>query len=133
MKEQLISFETAKLAKEKGFDELSTVVLYNPPKIDRFNNIIKGIYATRRYNFYKQNPCRNGIERVHCVSQALLQRWLREIKFCYVNVQPIIYTGELKASYYQPLINQSTINIRKKFDTWEEALEEGLKAALNLI
>lgn len=106
---QLVEYSTTKLAYNKNYPIACTITYEEDGRTVKY------------IDFYK------------LPTQTELQRWLREIKFVYVNVQPIIYTGELKASYYQPLINQSTISIRKKFDTWEDALEEGLKEALKLI
>jgi hypothetical protein len=133
--EQLVELETANLAKEKGFCEDTPKVYVET--LEHTLEMGRGGDCTFPYQspriLDKGNFDDWDIFHCNAPTQTELQRWLREIKFVYVNVQPIIYTGELKASYYQPLINQSTISIRKKYDTWEEALEEGLKEALKLI
>lgn len=63
IKEQYISFETAKLAKEKGFDE---------PCIRRFKNSIVSCESNALIN---SNGDKNGCSRP---TQSLLGRWLRE-------------------------------------------------------
>ena len=120
MKEQLISFETAKLAKEKGFnipclfgygkkEELKT---YN--KADDFNSYV-GTYT-----------------QISAPTQSLLQKWLREAHDLYVYCIPNInvlgvwhYVVEFK--------NKASNEISQHYDTYEEALEKGLQEALKLI
>ncbi len=67
MEEQLISFETAKLAKEKGFDIICQKG-FNPNN----GNIIEGnlwfVLNTLESNYH-----------IQCPTQSLLQRWLREV------------------------------------------------------
>ena len=63
IEEQYVTFETAKLAKEKGFDE--SVRKYFTPKGD--NTFINYFYLSTKYL--------HGIARP---TQSLLARWLRE-------------------------------------------------------
>lgn len=120
MKEQLISFETAKLAKEKGFQ-----------------------YTTDDNLYYNDNSYLNKLEfseeDIPAPTQSLLQKWLREvhnidiqISLNTVNVQEKIYYS---ASIYQNR-KVEEINIKchhLKLNTYEEALERGLQAGLKLI
>ena len=146
MQEQLISFETAKLAKEKGFDEACAWIYYNPPKImyplTKHSYIIKLDYSTngpRKYNFYKKPP-KDGIERYHACNQALLQKWLREVNNIFMN---IIYDGNdevFRVEIIKKNKDRTRIvffikdgDYRVEFNTYEEALETGLKEALKLI
>ena len=108
MEEKYITFETAKLAKEKGFD-------------------FKGYVG-------------------YC-TQALLQKWLREVhqiyvdididqttapKFCYMISRFIGNPTDLAAEEWgwQNLPNGVDWGLHRK---WEDALEEGLFEALKLI
>lgn len=63
---------------------------------------------------------------------ALLQRWLREKHNIDVESKSVRFTGDVKSSYYQPYINGSIANLNK-YNTYEEALEEGLYEGLQLI
>lgn len=157
MQEQLISLETAKLAKEKSFDEACSWIYYDPPKIRKDLGVhpltkdpykIKLDYSSdgpRKYNFYKNTP-KDNIERYHACSQSLLQKWLREVHKINVEANWLPNLQKYRC-LYKPM------NIRPKdfdsfgaynmimnnyvgmedFPTYEEALEVGLQEALKLI
>ncbi len=111
MKEQLISFETAKLAKEKGFDE-TTFKHYG-----RQGDILSGATAV----FYS------------APSQSILQKWLREEKKIWIEPTYNRHRGvEPYYCNYELLFSSATIKTTGWHDTYEEALEEGLKEALKL-
>jgi hypothetical protein len=120
MEEQLISFKTAKLAKEKGFNIPTNAVYVDNGTLSfaRTNNEID-------YNWNE----RGGYS---APNQSLLQKWLREK--CNINV----------ISYPSVCINQKYIYLlisnlelleagNEKYNTYEEALEIGLREALKLI
>lgn len=65
MEDQLISFETAKLAKEKGFEE-KTKTWYN----------FSGLSVSGEQSQYPSNDKR--FPSYSRPTQSLLQRWLRE-------------------------------------------------------
>ena len=105
MKEQLISFETAKLAKEKGFN------------IKIYKNTID----------YELNP----------PTQSLLQKWLREVHKIHIEIE---IAADEELVNIIPFIYQISIYKQKEgyfprdfYNTYEEALEEGLLEALKLI
>lgn len=124
MEEQLISFETAKLAKEKGFGgkELTTL-----------NGYFRG-------GILCNIPCNNKSDFCHedefsAPTQSLLQKWLREK---YKIIVSINIMSDL--SYYSLLIdiNENKLDLKNQsknrgFNTYEEALEVGLQEALKLI
>ena len=118
MKEQLISFETAKLAKEKGFDELTQHV-YGHNK------------TNANYGKAVERPVLYGTTVIFAPTQSLLQKWLREEKGISVEV------GSYNDGWSCDLVNKEG-HIKELFDnggvfdTYEEALEEGLKEALRL-
>ncbi len=124
MKEQLISFETAKLAKEKGFDL----------EADWFYNSIGEEHLYNHYDY-------SGLPKKHIFwknTQSLLQKWLREEKELHVTIYQA--NQPEKGSAWEWGYNIETIdapNDLKKHDwyfkTYEEALEEGLKEALKLL
>lgn len=111
MRDELITFETAKLAKEKGYDLVGN-----------------GLYKR--------------------ATQSLLQRWLREVHNCHVEI--IWYSPEngsyvtkenikyyVEINYYGkdfnlPLGEEADYK-EYNFDTYEKALEKGLQEALKLI
>jgi len=113
MKEELITFETAKLAKEKGFD----VYCYNYWIDDK----------TQTDEHYKSKLVKELKDK--CISaptQSLLQKWLREVHNIDVYCQP---TFEIKGKWYNNIASHNPPFV----GTYEEALEIGLQEALKLI
>lgn len=128
MKEELISFETAKLAKEKEFDWDCT---------NYYQDSI-------RAGHFKVNSLKNSVidflhkEDESCViyftapTQSLLQKWLREN----YNFHFLIDTTPNCIEYRISIQNIKTLDlfhIDDRFKSYEEALEKGLEKALKLI
>lgn len=126
MKETLISFETAKIAKEKGFD---IPVLY-------------GVYGRKMklthdvnhklINWNASTKQQKQSQATSVPTQSLLQKWLREDHskelFVYKNLEKgkyicYLYSGVKRYSGYT----------ENEGDTYEQALEKGLTEALKLI
>jgi|JI10StandDraft_1071094.scaffolds.fasta_scaffold630942_2 uncharacterized protein YabN with tetrapyrrole methylase and pyrophosphatase domain len=111
MKEQLISFQLAKLAKEKGFDWRNIEILEVKSKSAFLDS----------------------------TTQSLLQKWLREIHKIHINVWfkgDMIYDyNSLDWCYEIKSLkeNFSMIENRTNFKSFEQALEESLYQALLLI
>ena len=126
MKEQLISFETAKLAKDKGFKFITT------------NNIY---YNSGGYT----NLLEFSEEDIPAPTQFLLQRWLREVHNIYVESYHDLTSDGTKIQFYtswgflQQKDKNGNRNVNGWYDeyndwkTYEEALEKGLQEALKLI
>lgn len=114
MKEQLIAFKTAKLAKEKGF-------VFSTNKIKIGSNIYKKINITP--------------------TQSLLQKWLREVHNIHIFIDKTRVGGNYQFIIHEKLksnnVYEFSWNVLKysnsDFNTYEEALEVGLQEALNLI
>jgi len=108
MYEELIAFETAKLAKEKGYENI---------KIKK-----KGAWET----FIADNV----------PTQSLLQRWLREKHGIFIVLLPdsdngmfgydILIKGDIHTQ-------ANTFELDEVIGTYEEALEQGLLEGLKLI
>lgn len=147
MEEQIIKFETAKLAKEKGFD-LECRFHYDLE--------FKEVSFNPEYDLFKNSEIEEGIGKLNfkmisAPSQGLLQKWFRDVYNIDISIITNYSTykkGELtlNKSYRVGIIyvNEGLIEsffIRPKddnfkfieFNTYEEALEEGLIKALNLI
>ena len=149
MKEQLISFETAKLAKEKGFNIYNdyfyceeyglcqlgeeTLCVFNHPKTNKFEMI------------YDCNSEFEEGERFYASTQSLLQKWLREVHNLYVESHHDLTVDGKSIQYYTSwgFLQQKDINGNQnvngwydEYDDWktyEEALEIGLQEGLKLI
>ena len=127
MKEQLISFETAKLAKEKGLPQ---------------DNFYFEDYEARVPFYGLDNELNKGDEdrfgQCKSISQSLLQKWLREkydIDICiikevsiYLFVSYNVLISDSCNSKYRDLID-----LQVSYTSYEEALEFALIEALKLI
>jgi hypothetical protein len=141
MKEQLISFDTAKLAKEKGFFDksirggirISQPYFYNEKGVKyKFDDIFN------EDNIGNLNNCYNA------PTQSLLQKWLREKHGIHIQVYVMekwLENGNEMDVWFE--VNLKTTNRLNglsnvksnmlEFNSYEEALEEGLQEALKLI
>ena len=127
MKDELTSSETAKLAKEKGFN-WSTYKCYDV-ETDNICN------SNQEYpeNVYSR------VGNISAPTQSLLQRWLREEHTIHISIEPNYTISLGKKSYhfivkvftgrYQDIEYQSI----GQHKTYEEVLEVGLFEALKLI
>lgn len=123
MEEQLINFETAKLAKEKGFDE----------KVYREYDKFGYLRCTSKSADVVLGPYEELLKSTEypASTQSLLQKWLREVHN--IIIEPIynqVY------NYFDLIIcNISTrfSNHIKAYSTYEEVLEIGLQEGLKLI
>ena len=136
MKEQLITFETAKLAKEKGFDWMCEDGYYedNGDFWEDWDLYLSDHYKKR---LISQNVC-------GAPTQSLLQKWLREkhqlsvcVDFRDTNTSKVEGINQV---YYDVMIYRlSGGDAHKKHkineisDIYEKALERGLQEALKLI
>lgn len=141
MKEELVSFETAKLLKEKGFSlSYPSACYYNNELWISENLIVHGGIKKIDDNYRFKAP-----------TQSLAQRWLREKHeidifvipsfapiYNYCNSERNIEGFNLHErifDVYESCIfkNRKMIYHATSFDLYEEALEEGLKEGLKLI
>ncbi len=107
MKEQLISFETAVLAREKGFREFSADFDY----MNRYKNSSQ---------VDKWLP-----------TQSFLQKWLRDIHGIHVNC---IFSNRIDIrGYFYGVIESKDAENNHVYTHYEDALEAGLVEALKLI
>ena len=105
MEEQLISFETAKLAKEKGCN---------------LENCTCGGYP----------ECICSDKRI---SQSLLSKWLREKYDIDVIINTYRNQNQKYYKYFISEKSKNLIKSEEYYDTYEEAYEIGLQEALKLI
>lgn len=118
--ESYVSFDTAKLLKEAGFDEICRMA----------------IYATGGFSVMHERNSTLSPGYVACPTQALAGRWLREVHhfavciwfskdhekwfYAYGDMQNITFDTDYDISEY-------------KYETYESALEAGLQEALKQI
>ncbi len=127
MKDQLITFETAKLAKEKGFN----IIQRYGTESSLYDKDGKHVYYSN-YGFMYSGLSDGYIS---APTQSILQKWLREIHNIEFVIKPF-HDGSLHKTTYTAdpinILTGRTARIARQ-DSYEEALEEGLKQALQLI
>ncbi len=130
MKEQLISFKTAKLAQKKGFPVDIAINAYKKDKKLTLNPPFIGhSWVDEQSILLHKKQIEKYKHLIAAPTQALLQKWLREEHNIEVWVTPIV--GDYKVQW----INKVNHNLYTRFvnKTYEEALEIGLYKALKLI
>ena len=148
MEEQLITFETAKLAKEKKFNipcENFYIEYIDDDVADLFN------YEEQRGSGYAELYRNNQEFKYSASTQSLLQKWLREVHNCFIDILPhrdgdsknkqwkskkdVFWSVEV--DYYGKDFKielTDDADFTQHFNnTYEEALEIGLQEALKLI
>ena len=117
MKNQLISFETARLAKEK-----------------EFNVTCRSMYNKSGKSFYEKEGWYWGAPNQFVApTQSLLQRWLREKHTLIVYCLPKITPTNDFVWYTNFNIKESKKSWANCYSTYEDALEVALLEALKLI
>lgn len=123
MTEELVALETAKLLKEKGFNEYCKDIINH-----------KGIMMETIFRTSKDLPKLF----YSCPTQSFTQKWLRETK----NIHICVYNCACGYGYEISKADNGThiassvykgTNDGGEWDTYEEALESGLQEALKLI
>ena len=121
IEEQFVSFETAKMLKEAGFDVPCT------------SQYTEGKYIWNVDYPYNFNQDEFGYSRP---TQALAARWLREVHKLHVFADRTYEYALDKFSwgyYIQSSNYEYCKNFKIGFDSYEQAIEEGLCEAIKLI
>lgn len=145
MRDKLIDYRTAKLAKKKGFSHTYCEehgIYENEGLFHFFQNRQSGKIVPFGSNFDEMHPNAGQQEiatGIDAPSQSLLQRWLREVHLIHITVDVNIMRewsftgydlGEKRCSEIRDLYEAGE---GSKFSTFEEALETALLTALKLI
>ena len=125
MEDTRITFETAKLAKEKGFPQEP-----NKLKIPYYNykGEFKGDVKDWLRKYLKKEDT-SDVESVSAPTQSLLAKWLREEH----NIHLIAYKNINIDGYDWCYITTDGITNINSYKTYEEAYEIGLQEALKYI
>lgn len=127
MKEDLINFETAKLARKAGFDEACAKQFFED-----------GCLTNSHYATVKNSDIDYGCVATAC-TQAFLQKWFREKHSIniFVGFRPNVkkwdshfYSQLLSGKEYVKEQTMKKYLSQDTFDTYELALEDGLQRAL---
>lgn len=132
MQEQLISFETAKLAKEKGF-----VDIVGNWRGKHYYNHLGQLDGDIIESLRKTNRDKEEFQPIAAPTQSLLQKWLREEHQVHIEIDLdtddafyILKPYKYVIDVYQDVDHKF---FKEYFDSYEEALERGLQEGLKLI
>jgi len=125
MEEQKTTFDTAKLALKKGFVEQC-----RDGYLDEEFRESWDLYLSDHY--VKRLKSQNGFG---LPTQTLLQKWLREVHNIIVVALPYTTSVDGVEPVYIWMIYKLVASTKenKPYKSYENALEEGLKEALNLL
>lgn len=143
MEETLIQFETAILAKEKGFN-INTKYQYQYIETKKLTDEhdfyhIEGDFSRSNLRI-ASNYYASGCSQVYLPTQSLLQKWIREVHnlHIYIDTTPIFDRIQEGSKYkctiklpFQPF--RWTTAHYYLANTYEQVLEIGLLEALKLI
>ena len=155
IEEDYVSFETAKLLKEKGFDEPCTYLWFfektNNPEVDD-NGVYKIPIKNHTENDYWNNTSielfkkeseywNDNIDIFACPTLQMAMKWLREVHNIHIELNPICYGDtEEDIKWHYGWAVKTTIFIDRwkrhnaKHISYEQACEAAIKYCLeNLI
>lgn len=132
MKEELISYNTSKLAKERGYNWSSNYTYDSEGNLEGLEYIDSPYFTEEHIRFAKEN----GFDSCLAPTQSLLQKWLRDVHGIHVctdiNIQSKWYFS-LFNLYSKRNAEFPEYNNSISCNTYEEALEAGLVEGLKLI
>ncbi len=137
--EDYVSFELAKLLREKGFNEVCRTWYFGEDRIN--NNILipkdKLLFASDIFDGAKKNSCIGYPNAVTAPTLQMAMKWLREVHNLCIAPYAAAYRYGFtidKADTGSNLGNERKFYPHKEFETYEEAVEAALKYTLkNLI
>lgn len=128
--EDYVSFEVAKLLKEKGFDE-PTFTYYNNDGYLMNSCNFCGSYTLGCFNNVKD-------EKVNCAAPTLQMalKWLREVHNIFIQIDYVVLTKDFFEYTYEiyDMCKGRVLecsHFRDNYETYEEAVEEAIKYCLN--
>lgn len=124
MEDTRVTFETAKLAKEKGFKKVKCNYYYDKSGNPQKEVGIDNLHRDGQFN------------KVVAPTQSLLSKWLREEHNFHISIN-VGLPHKAHIMYYSNVIKFGKEHKSKYksvfYNTYEEALEVGLQEALKLI
>lgn len=125
MTDQLVSYQTAVLAKSKSFNLDCDFYYSNQDKL-----YMADYYEPNANNFPEEGDYLNYELRCAVPTQTNLSKWLREVHGIHITVY---WNGDKNYDYSIKTDPTKILNHVKHCDSYEEALELALVESLNLI
>ncbi len=129
MEDEIVKFETATLAYQKGFSEYVNNYYTEDKIIENFNDGEKwSNYDFQSSDWFKENYP----NVISAPTQSLLQRWLREKYKIGISIDHFTDINEYEYQLISELIVEPD-DIEEHFTSYEAALEQALIEGLKLI
>ena len=137
LKERLISFETAILAKEKGFKNACDGFVNKDNEYIFMPDLLYPNNSEFSYNPEEDPEVIEWEEMMKTLAlaptQSLLQKWLREVHEISIKIDDYYTNSRVRFDYNVCELGSQEDNPVGIFETYEEALDAGLYQALKLI
>ena len=137
LKEKLISFETAILAKEKGFKNTCNRFVNKDNEYIFMPDLLYPNNSEFSHNSEEDPEVVEWEELMKTLvlapTQSLLQKWLREVHEISIKIDDYYTNSRVRFDYNVCELGSQEDNPVGIFETYEEALEIGLQEALKLI
>ena len=133
MKNDFIRLDTAKLAKEKGYDRFAPAWYgCDDPVHGEPNQFFVSGFG--EFNeFGNDEDTQEGTQIYSAPTQTMLQTWLREVHN--IHVEPFVDDNQMYGYYVSTFNDVGRIDspIKRNFEERQNAFEMGLQVGLNLI
>ena len=137
LKEKLISFETAILAKEKGFKNACDGFVNKDNEYIFMPDLLYPNNSEFSHNSEEDPEVVEWKELMKTLvlapTQSLLQKWLREVHEISIKIDDYYTDSRVRFDYNVCQLGSQEDNPVGIFETYEKALEIGLYQALKLI
>ena len=137
LEEKLISFETAILAKEKGFKNTCDWFVNKDNEYIFMPDFLYPNNSEFSHNSEEDPEVVEWEELMNTLAlaptQSLLQKWFREVHEISIKIDDYYTNSRVKFDYNVCELGSQENNPVGIFETYEEALETGLQEALKLI
>ena len=129
--EQFVSFDTARMLKEAGFEEMVNSCFMYDDKADEYEyEFVNGYAIVKKALRDNYNGYENTISRP---TQALAARWLREVHKLHVWCETTPYGDWFCCiSKIKPYEEYAVVS-EAEYSSFEQAFETGLREAVKLI
>ena len=133
--EDYVSFEIAKLLKEKGFDEHCFCINYPLPEGEHHNIILPNLLNNSMIPFTDEYKfCRYKEDFITIPTLQMTMKWLREVHNLYIDIRININNSLHSFRIYSVGISGARAFTEYRIKSYEEACEAAIKYCLkNLI
>ena len=141
MREDYVSFETARLLKEKGFDE-ECISVYHDGELQLVSSL--GIFCGEGYGeqilTYTNSECKWSPIMISAPTIQMAMKWLREVHNLFIFISTWLRNKDGAIQYYYEIRNLNDKDFETiaectiaEFDSYEKTCEASIKYCLEKI